>query len=87
MPDEYINDYQYYYALALTTSRVPKGKSHDFFDAFARNAIPKSKANCYIIYRKNTAKVRKQFFSDKFIQILWKKYTINYKECIMTYLQ
>ena len=38
------------------------------------------------IYRENSIKLRKQFFSDEFIQILWTRYTEVDKLSVAQYL-
>ena len=60
-----------------------------FFDDIPSviRTIPKVKATYCTIYRENSVRLRKQFFSDDFIQMLWAKYTSTDKASINTYLK
>ena len=49
--------------------------------------IPKVKPTYCTIYRENSIRLRKQFFSDEFIQILWSRYTSVDKGSIASYMQ
>ena len=60
-----------------------------FFDDIPAviKTIPKIKPTYCTIYRENSVKLRKQYFSDDFIQMLWAKYTSTDKTSIATYLK
>lgn len=89
VPQEYFTNQYYYHALAVTLAPVSGCNLEKFFEdipAVLKN-ISKVKATYCTIYRENSVKLRQQFFSDEFIQMLWAKYTSADSASIASYLK